>query len=310
MRVSVVIPVYQRQAKGARALRSVLAQEMTDMEAIVVDDASPDPFRLPADLDGDPRIRLIRHDANRGAGAARDTGIAAARGEWIAFLDSDDIWVPGRLGPHLAFAAAEEAKRPGVMLFAASGFLHLDPATGERRGRIPRASADPHWFAGACWFHPGTTGVMRREHFARIGDSDPHCERLEDLDWFLRFSLAGGEVVVRPVLDTVIEHGHKPRFDRLDRSCRWLVGKWVSASAAPPLPACTARRLRAYLDLERASVLIGQGDRLRGLAALARSFLFEPRLALHVEDYWQEVGSTSEIEEAIARFQMLAGGHG
>src|SRR5713101_4159733 len=94
-RLSVVIPTYDRQALCERALRSVRAQDVDGMEIIVVDDCSPSPFTLPAEMAADPRIRVVRHDVNRGAGQARDTGIAASRGAWIAFLDSDDYWLPG-----------------------------------------------------------------------------------------------------------------------------------------------------------------------------------------------------------------------
>src|ERR1700739_3061214 len=112
MRVSVVIPVYDRQALGERALRSACSQEVDGMEIVVVDDSSDPPFALPADLVVDPQVRVLRHEENLGAGRARDTGVAVARGDWIAFLDSDDYWLPGTLGPRLQFA-----ERP----FVASG---------------------------------------------------------------------------------------------------------------------------------------------------------------------------------------------
>src|SRR5580658_4114105 len=104
MRVSVVIPLYGRQALGERALRSARSQDVDGMEIIVVDDGSDPPSKLPADLASDPRVRLLRHEINQGAGRARDTGVAAAQGDWIAFLDSDDYWLPGTLTPRLEFA--------------------------------------------------------------------------------------------------------------------------------------------------------------------------------------------------------------
>lgn len=95
--VSVIIPTHDRARLLARAMRSVLAQSYRDIELIVVDDASTDDTeRLVANFD-DPRVRYIRHDSKLGAAAARNTGIRAARGSYIAFQDSDDEWLGEKL---------------------------------------------------------------------------------------------------------------------------------------------------------------------------------------------------------------------
>src|SRR6266699_32099 len=114
MRVSVIIPVYDRQALGERALRSARSQDVDDMEVVLVDDASDPPFQLPADLAADPRVRVVRHEVNRGAGRSRDTGVAAAGGDWVAFLDSDDYWLPGTLAPRLEIAERAVAATRGL----------------------------------------------------------------------------------------------------------------------------------------------------------------------------------------------------
>ncbi len=94
--VSVVIPVYNRAAVLGEALRSVLAQSERDLEIVVVDDGSTDDPKAVADALGDPRIRFVRQD-NRGGGAARNTGVREAQGRFIAFLDSDDAFLPDHL---------------------------------------------------------------------------------------------------------------------------------------------------------------------------------------------------------------------
>lgn len=96
-RISVVIPTHNRRVQLLRALDSVLRQSVQPREIIVVDDASTDGTQE-LDLSAlDSRIKLVRHEQNRGGAVARNTGIAHASGDWIAFLDSDDTWLPDKL---------------------------------------------------------------------------------------------------------------------------------------------------------------------------------------------------------------------
>jgi len=94
--ISVVIAVYNGEAYVADAIRSVLAQAGVELELIVVDDGSTD--ATPGITRGfsDPRLTVLRQE-NRGVAAARNAGIARARGEFIAFLDADDVWLPTKL---------------------------------------------------------------------------------------------------------------------------------------------------------------------------------------------------------------------
>ncbi len=100
--VSVILPVYNRPASLGNACRTVLDQSFQDLELIVVDDASTvdlDPVLSTFD---DPRLIRLRHTRNQGAAAARNTGLAAAKGRLIAFQDSDDIWLPEKLASQVA----------------------------------------------------------------------------------------------------------------------------------------------------------------------------------------------------------------
>ncbi len=105
--VSVVIPVYNHAHRVGSAISSVLSQTYGNYEVIVVNDGSTD--NLAETLLQFTGIRLINHDANFGRAAARNTGVLAARGEYIAFLDADDQWKPTKLARQIRFL--EEKQR-------------------------------------------------------------------------------------------------------------------------------------------------------------------------------------------------------
>ncbi len=108
--VSVIIPAYNRENHIERAIQSIQSQDISDIEIIIVDDGSTDKTSLNVkEMEkGDSRIRLIRHEKSKGAQAARNTGIRNAKGEWIAFLDSDDEWLPGSLSKRLDVAREQK----------------------------------------------------------------------------------------------------------------------------------------------------------------------------------------------------------
>src|SRR5689334_12185159 len=100
--VSVVIPVLDGEDVINRALDSVFAQTYSNFEIIVVDDGSTDQTVSLVSKKVCDQLRLIEHSENRGAAAARNTGIAAANGRWIAFLDCDDAWTEDKLARQIA----------------------------------------------------------------------------------------------------------------------------------------------------------------------------------------------------------------
>jgi glycosyltransferase involved in cell wall biosynthesis len=179
-RVSVVLPAYNREATVARAMRSVLTQSVRDLELIVVDDASTDGTIQAVEAVGDTRVRLLRHEANRRAGAARNTGIRAATGAYVAFLDSDDEWLPGKLERQLAWMDA--APEVGA---SCTAYRIVD--RGEEFTRVPAYVTYREIFMG-CDLSPGTTLVVRRDTFDEVGLNDERFYRYEDWDWVLRYA--------------------------------------------------------------------------------------------------------------------------
>ena len=116
--VRVILPAYDALAFLPRALDSLLAQDLTDWEAVVVDDGSPEPISAAA-LPPDPRITLVRHERNRGLGAALNTGLTSAVAPYVAYLPADDVIYP----PHLASLVAALDAEPAAAL-AVSGIRH------------------------------------------------------------------------------------------------------------------------------------------------------------------------------------------
>ncbi len=109
--ISIIVPVYKAESFIDQTVKNVQAQTYADFELILVDDASPDNSHKIIDelAKSDQRIRLIRKEKNEGAAAARNTGIDAAKGRYIAFLDADDVWKPEKLEKELSFMKQKDA---------------------------------------------------------------------------------------------------------------------------------------------------------------------------------------------------------
>ena len=190
--VSVVIPLYNKAPYVAAAVRSVLAQTEGDLELIVVDDGSTDGGAEAALAAADRRLCLIRQ-ANAGAGAARNAGIEAARGRWVAFLDADDTWRPERLARQL-----ELFERHPALVWGAGAYLVS--RAGEPAGRPAEPPLEPAWFAApevvadalrllAAGRRLWTGTVMVRREVLRTELFEPTLRTGQDLDLWVRLAL-------------------------------------------------------------------------------------------------------------------------
>lgn len=179
-KVSVILPFFNRSATLARCGESVRAQTFTDWELIAVDDGSSDRSAELLAAPGDSRIRVIRHEVNRGAGPARDTGMQAAQGEFFALIDSDDEWLPGKLDAQLA-----ALERTGAALSSCA----FDFIRAGKTRTWPKRFEPGEWEKALhreCTFGFGTTLVIRRDVALALGGFDPELPRHEDWDWVLR----------------------------------------------------------------------------------------------------------------------------
>jgi glycosyltransferase involved in cell wall biosynthesis len=255
------------------------------MEIIVVDDGSDPPFRVPAAALKSANVRLVRHKVNRGASVARNSGIAAAQGEWVALLDSDDYWLPATLEPRLDFARQTRLSERSDLIVYAAGFVLKK---GERKGhlRMPREAASPGEFACGCWFAPGSTLLFRKELFERIGPFDAELPRLEDYDWFMRFALAGGRLRVWNAVAAIVDVQGKPSREAVEAGARHLIWKYALKDSPQKLPAPIVHRLKAMLDVERASICRYRHQWISTLFYLARSFVRAPRITTQLRRFW------------------------
>jgi glycosyltransferase involved in cell wall biosynthesis len=195
--VTAVVPTRNRAFLLSQTLRSVVAQRGVDLEAVVVDDGSTD--GTPAVVAGmrDPRLRLVRHERPRGVSAARNRGIAEARGAWVAFLDDDDLWAPQKLASQLAAARREHRA------WAVTGAVSVDDRLRVLAGEPPllpeRIVADLARYnsvpAGA------SNVVVRADLLAGTGGFDPGLRHMADWDLWIRLGRTGPPATVpRPLL--------------------------------------------------------------------------------------------------------------
>ena len=284
--VSVIMPVFNRPSAALRAARSALASEILsddNIELILVDDCSSPSLTL-SDLNV-AAVRVLRLDCNRGPAAARNAGVLAARGDYIAFIDSDDVWLPGKLARQLVELRASLMSTPDALVASSCGFYYPNRRTGRLEARMPIPGVAPGDFASGCWSAPGTTLVTRRLAFDRVGLFDESLRRLEDYDWLLRFALAGGRLDIADVMGAVIAPSGQARSAVVERSVAQLEAKYA-ASGSRPLPSALLRRFLAYMALERGAALLADGHRLAGAAHLATSLAVKPRKTMALCKFW------------------------
>jgi len=224
--VSVVIPTHNRSRLVVRAVKSVLAQQGVDLEVIVVDDASRDDTAKVVGSLTDPRIRFLAHETNRGASAARNTGIGMAGGEYIAFLDSDDEWLPGKAAAQAAVLTGD----PAVGLVYC-GFRTVDEEMDlgiDRNIEVHRGDVFGDLLRGWC---PDTTSMLmaRRDLLEEVGLFDTSLAGFQDYDLLLRLSRVTRFDLVEERLVVKHEHGG-PQLTTdtaaRQRALEVLVEKW------------------------------------------------------------------------------------
>lgn len=301
--VSVIIPVFNGRSYIRRALVSVLQQAVLPAEILVVDDGSTDGSRdSVADLI--PHVRWLQHEKNRGISAARNTGIRAAKGEFVAFLDADDWWRSERLQvqiavherhPHvgLSFCDFVQVSQTGLPERWQGGLHGECKARGIGMARLDERtyalSSDALWalVRYTSFIHPSTV-ICRRAVFDQSGNFDEALHGAEDLDMWFRLAANCNLALVDSSL-VVVEN----RPDSLGRSTAKMSHGMLAAYARilaryPDMPKDVRRaaeRHQAHHHLSLAWLARGSGEwretRRRAFASLA-AFPTAPAMVLAI----------------------------
>jgi GT2 family glycosyltransferase len=249
---SVIIPVYDSANSIAEALNSVLVQTFSRYEIIVVNDGSPDTPLLERALEPfRQRIRYIQQE-NQGPSGARNAGILAARGKYVAFLDSDDRWLPGHLASQIDFLES----RPSLALVYADAMLTVDDIpVGTYFGSCPQTR--PVTFESLLKEDSSvitSATVALRDALITAGLFDSQFRRCEDFDLWTRIVHRGYEIDYTPQVQIAhrSRNGLSSDAESMKRS---LVAVYEKMALTLPVSAAqrdliVARRARAEADLQ------------------------------------------------------------
>lgn len=201
--ITVVIPSRDRWALlSTRALPSAMEQEDVPHEVVVVDDGSADgTFDRLSSIE-DPRLRVVRRNRSSGMAAARNAGLAVARGEWVAFLDDDDVWSPHKLRVQLDAVRATGAD----FAYAAAIAVDVHGAVLDRL-YLPRPDDLEEKLAHACVIPAGCSNVLARTSLIRsLGGFDEALVHIADWDLWIGLAAAGEATVCDDVLVAYLLH--------------------------------------------------------------------------------------------------------
>ena len=274
-----VIPTCNRAGLLPRAVRSVLAQTYTDFEMLIVDDASTD--GTPSVVDGfaDRRIRSIRHERNGGQSMALNTGIAAARGEYVAFLDDDDAWLPHKLAAQVAVL---DAAPPEVGLVY--GWASVVDETRNRVALEYRQTMHGDIFEQILALYvptPPSFWLVRTSAARAIGGFDESVHQANDLDFCTRLCERGWQVDYVPsVVLLKYRHDNGQMVDRTTENLAAYADSVRGHLTRFARELSTRPRASAAVHLRLAGYEWGGGRRGAALRSAATALRLSPLLAI------------------------------
>lgn len=259
-RLSVVIPAYNREAVVGRAIDSVLAQTFQDFEILIVDDASTD--STPDIIQGyrDHRIRYFRHETNRYSAAARNTAMKEARGEFIAFLDSDDEWLPEKSRAQINRLDSLDASwgcvysPANIFRNSTTDYTVISPTRDGNLLEPLLMNEIPIWTP---------TFMFRRKIIQEIGLMDEQLRRSQDLDFFIRiFDKYKVALTCQPVANIFLDTTKSLSLIATDSKQRLLA---KHADKIDSLGFWKAKRIHANSNFSMATLMIADRRYFAGL---------------------------------------------
>jgi len=292
--VSVVVPTYNRADVLPRAMDSALGQTVADLELVVVDDGSTDDTQAIVEGYDDDRVRYVAHETNRGANVARNTGIEAADGEYVAFLDSDDEWKPTKLERQLerledakgAESDGEEAETEDGEDWVAA-YCEFETRLGGPTARfeslaaslLARADEDhptegreeliPEILADRLLPGAGSTLVVETEVAEAVGGFDEDLDRFQDPEFVLRILEEGALAHVDEPLVVRHETG-SPSAETVEAADRQYLEKYEDAVDRAEEQGVD---VRGRHDLILAKHFLAEGDLRSGASYLSSATL-------------------------------------
>jgi len=264
--VSVVIPSYNRASLLKEAVDSVLGQDFDDFELIVIDDGSTDDTA--GLLQSYPNICVVRQD-HRGVSAARNAGIRRASGRFLAFLDSDDLWLPGKLSAQIAFFKTH----PKALICQTEEIwiktgVRVNPRRRHRKdsGMIFERSVE------LCLVSPSAV-MLKRNLLDEVGWFDESLPACEDYDLWLRIAWRFPVHLIRTPL-VIKRGGHPDQLSRMPRLDRFRIYALEKVLQSPPEGGLTPQQRTAAIEaLSNKCAVYAKGCLKRGRVDEARQYL-------------------------------------
>jgi glycosyltransferase involved in cell wall biosynthesis len=272
--ISIIIPTYNRAHIIGRALQSVANQTLQDFEIIIVDDASTDNTTEVVEQFGNPHVRYLQHHENRFAGAARNTGMEAATGKYIAFLDSDDAWLPDKLERQIGLLEGTDAD---------CGCSYTGAIINVEGGLVKHKTYEPTYSGEAfndyllekftIWT---PTFMFRTELLKHTEPFDSNLIRAEDIDFYLRLLKHSKlSCAPEPLVELYLDMG-KEIAELAEQCDRILLSKHEESIIQQGF--FTSRYIYASYDLRIGDRYLNEGNTLKGLKNIARAILRNPFL--------------------------------
>lgn len=282
-RVSVIIPAFNRAGYIKETVDSVLTQDYPNVELIVVDDGSTDgTYEILLEYAEQNKLKLLTHPGreNRGQSAALNLGLEAASGEFIAILDSDDLFLPGKLTAQveylnshsevgLVYGMGEGVDGGGSWIYEILSPDHIEPN-------------DPNSVLLDCYFHLPVNALVRRTVYEEVGGFDEGFRAAQDHDMLIRIAEKTRFGFIPVKVYQYRRHGDSISSKGLRR--RWMNGFEIlrRAQARYPYRSSTIRKRKALLNFRMAQVCRQEKRYIGALGYLLKSGALDPLRALKV----------------------------